>query len=341
MTTEDKQKDVTAAEQRLQAGIDAYNDGELDVAAQAFGDAEIHFRLLGNFKRAGDSRSLLADIQRLERRFQEATANYQYVLEIYESTRDAFGIVDGLLGLGHIYLAQWQLERAADTFAEAMKKARSIEYELGEADGSLGLAEVALLNDRVDQALASAQAANQTYSDMHNALGAANANRLLGEINLRRGQLAYANATIERALRTYKAVAYRIGQAEAAAVLGEIQRRRGFLEPALQTLDDARKLSRAMQDDVVESRAFLSIGDIYRQQGRTVQAETCYRDAQARAERLGASGEVEGGLGVAEAAVRLARLAGVGGRLGEAASLLNAADKAVTANSFGRRVTPM
>src|SRR5260370_17441114 len=83
MTTEDKQKDVTAAEQRLQAGIDAYNDGELDVAAQAFGDAEIHFRLLGNFKRAGASRSLLAEVQRKNNQFELAVNSYQRPMKLH------------------------------------------------------------------------------------------------------------------------------------------------------------------------------------------------------------------------------------------------------------------
>src|SRR5260370_24924188 len=83
MTTEDKQKDVTAAEQRLQAGIDAYNDGELDVAAQAFGDAEIHFRLLGNFKRAEDSRSFLAEVQRENNQFQLAATSCQRAMQLY------------------------------------------------------------------------------------------------------------------------------------------------------------------------------------------------------------------------------------------------------------------
>jgi hypothetical protein len=72
MNTQDEKKDLAAAEQRLQAGIDAYNDSKLDVAAQAFGDAEIRFRLLGNFKRAGDSRSLLAGVQRLNNQLEQA-----------------------------------------------------------------------------------------------------------------------------------------------------------------------------------------------------------------------------------------------------------------------------
>jgi len=84
----------------------------------------------------------------------------------------------------------------------------------------------------------------------------------------------------------------------------------------------------------------LSIGDIYRQQGRIAQAETCYRDAQIRIEQLGASGAVEGVLGVAEAVARLARLAVFAGRLGEATSRLTVANDAIASSSFGAHVVP-
>ena len=55
-------QDKTAAEIRLQSGIDAYNDGKLEAAADAFVAAEKLFRQMGDLKRAGDSRSMLADV---------------------------------------------------------------------------------------------------------------------------------------------------------------------------------------------------------------------------------------------------------------------------------------
>ena len=57
MTTADnekKEKDRRQAEQRLQVGLEGYKSGKLDQATEAFGDAEIRFRLVGDFKRAGD-----------------------------------------------------------------------------------------------------------------------------------------------------------------------------------------------------------------------------------------------------------------------------------------------
>ena len=42
------------AEIRLKTGIDAYSDGKLEVAAEAFIEAEKLFRQSGDLKRAGD-----------------------------------------------------------------------------------------------------------------------------------------------------------------------------------------------------------------------------------------------------------------------------------------------
>ena len=77
-------QDEKAAEKRLQAGIDAFYDGKLDTAADAFSDAEIRFRLLGDFKRSGDSRTMLADVQRQQNQLEQAANSYQKAMRLYK-----------------------------------------------------------------------------------------------------------------------------------------------------------------------------------------------------------------------------------------------------------------
>ena len=72
-----QEQDIKAAERRFDKGIEAFNDGKLDVASEAFSDAEIRFRLTGDFKRAGDSRMMIADVQRQLNQFEKATVSYQ------------------------------------------------------------------------------------------------------------------------------------------------------------------------------------------------------------------------------------------------------------------------
>lgn len=106
-------------------------------------------------------------------------------------------------------------------------------------------------------------------------------------------------------------------------------------------MNEALKQADAQQDELTEGRALLSLGDVYRQQGRIVQAQTCYTDARTRMERLSESAGVAGMIGVAEAAIRLARLAVFRGRLDEAASQLAAAHNIVTKTQLASQVVPM
>src|SRR5262252_6570613 len=116
MTTEDKKKEVAAAEQRLQAGIEAYSDGKLDVAAQAFGDAEIRFRLLGDFKRAGDSRSVLADVQRQNNQLDQAINSYHRAIKLYQDAGRPLNEANAFLAMGHIERQQAHLDRAQQAY---------------------------------------------------------------------------------------------------------------------------------------------------------------------------------------------------------------------------------
>src|SRR5437868_14958828 len=107
-------QDVTAAEKRLQAGIDAFNDGKLDRAAEAFNDAEIRFRLLGDFKRAGDARSMLADVQRQNNQLEQAVNSYQRAVKFYRDAGLPLNEAGAAPAKGHVERQQALLDRAQD-----------------------------------------------------------------------------------------------------------------------------------------------------------------------------------------------------------------------------------
>src|SRR6266516_3327453 len=89
-------QDEKTAENRLQAGIDAFYAGKLDMAAEVFSDAEIRFRLLGDFKRAGDSRSMLADVQRQNNLLEQAANSYQRAHFHWATLNDNWHILTAL-----------------------------------------------------------------------------------------------------------------------------------------------------------------------------------------------------------------------------------------------------
>src|SRR5215469_7215796 len=107
-------QDVNAAERRLQAGITALNNGTLDIAAEAFSDAEIRFRLLGDFKRAGDARSMLADVQRQNNQLEQAVNSYQRAMKFYRDAGRPLNEAGSALAMGHVERQQAHLDRAQD-----------------------------------------------------------------------------------------------------------------------------------------------------------------------------------------------------------------------------------
>src|SRR2546426_6057313 len=122
------------AEKRLKEGIDAFYDGKLDAAAEAFGDAEIRFRLLGDFKRAGDSRSMLADVQRENNRLEQAVNSYQRAIKLYRDAGRPLNEAHAALALGHIERQQAHLDRAQQMYESAQQLYNAHNYAQGQGN---------------------------------------------------------------------------------------------------------------------------------------------------------------------------------------------------------------
>jgi tetratricopeptide (TPR) repeat protein len=110
------------------------------------------------------------------------------------------------------------------------------------------------------------------------------------------------------------------------------------LNRALQTFQEGRRQSHTFHNDQAESRALLGLGDIYHQQGQIGQAKNAYTDARVRIETLG---EFAGAVGIAEAEVRLARLAIFTGDLKDADAHLTTTKEAMTRNPLAQQVSPL
>ncbi len=108
MTTQDT---ATTAQKRLQAGIEAYNEGQSEKAADAFVEAEKLFRQIGDLKRAGDSRSLLGDLQRENGLFDQAITTYRRAMKLYQEAARPVNEADMALAIGHLERQQSHLDR--------------------------------------------------------------------------------------------------------------------------------------------------------------------------------------------------------------------------------------
>src|SRR5437588_12964225 len=90
------------AEKRLQEGIAAYNDGKMEIAAEALIEAEKLFRELGDLKRAGDCRSLLADVQRENNLIEQSITSYKRSMKLYQEVVRPLNEDIESIAIGHI-----------------------------------------------------------------------------------------------------------------------------------------------------------------------------------------------------------------------------------------------
>jgi tetratricopeptide (TPR) repeat protein len=101
--TQDQEKqtqDRQLAEKRQQDGFRAFNEGKLDKAIEAFGDAEIRFRLIGDLKKAGDCRSLIAEAQSQNGEIERAINSYQRASKLYKDASQTALEAGSLLSMG-------------------------------------------------------------------------------------------------------------------------------------------------------------------------------------------------------------------------------------------------
>ena len=156
MTTSDKEKrekGLQQAETYLNAGSEARNDGKLDQAADAFGEAERRFRLAGDMERAGDSCSLLAAVQLQNNMPEQAIRSYQRALQLYKEAGCPVSEADSYLAIGHIERQLGQLDRAQASYQMAQNLYRANGSLQGLGNTMLALGHIALQRGMLKEAV--------------------------------------------------------------------------------------------------------------------------------------------------------------------------------------------
>src|SRR5438094_8406808 len=112
-------QDHVLAEKRLQEGIAAYNDGKMEIAAEALIEAEKLFREMGDLKRAGDCRSMLADVQRESNLIEQAITSYQRAMRLYREAERPLNEAHAALSIGHLQRQLTHLDKTHDSNKKA------------------------------------------------------------------------------------------------------------------------------------------------------------------------------------------------------------------------------
>src|SRR5579875_1250192 len=188
------EQDSKAAERRFDKGIEAFNDGKLDVAAEAFGDAEIRFRLAGDFKRAGDSRMMIADVQRQLNQLEQATISYQKARNHYRQAKHPLNEAGAILSLGHIERQQAHLDLAQQAYEDAQALYLSLGNAQGRGNVAMAMGHIFLQRGRVEQALEYYQRAIEEYISAGDIINEADARRSAADILRLFGRYVEANS---------------------------------------------------------------------------------------------------------------------------------------------------
>jgi len=171
MTTQDK----SAAEKRLQAGIDAYSQGKIDVAAEAFIDAEKQFRQMGDLKRAADCRSLLADVQRENNLIEQAITSYQRAMRTYHEAGRSLNEAHAALAIGHLERQLSHLDRAVEAYKHAEQLYTSTGNVQGQGSVALALGHIELQRGNTTRATEYYQQAIVYFDNAHDRINEADA----------------------------------------------------------------------------------------------------------------------------------------------------------------------
>ncbi|TMD42264.1 MAG: tetratricopeptide repeat protein [Chloroflexi bacterium] len=177
-------QDHVLAEKRLQEGIAAYNDGKMEIAAEALIEAEKLFRELGDLKRAGDCRSLLADVQRENNLIEQSITSYQRAMKLYQEAGRPLNEAQAALAIGHLERQQSHLDRAQEAYERARELYSSEKGNNAQGLGNvvLALGHLELQRGNIDRATVLYQEAISYFSNAQDSINEADARRSLADI---------------------------------------------------------------------------------------------------------------------------------------------------------------
>src|SRR6266566_1210733 len=98
----EKEPEKPSAEESFLFGVQTSNDSELEQPAEPFGEAEQSFDLGGDFKRAADSRAMIAAIESQDGLLEQSVSSYRHAIQLYQDGGRLSDKAESLLAMGHV-----------------------------------------------------------------------------------------------------------------------------------------------------------------------------------------------------------------------------------------------
>lgn len=323
----DKERDERSAEESYRAGIEAYNEGWLEAAVESFGNAERSFCLIGDLKRAGDSRAMIAMTEHQDGLLEESTGSYRRAIQLYQEASSPGDVADTFLALGHGERHLGHLDQAQEAYRMAQSLYQSLQQVRGLGRVALALGHIELQHAHLEQAAQYYQEALGSFSTMGD-----EADALSSLANVERLMVRFSEAEVHGrlALQKYRAGEDSSGSINALTDLGRLYLDAGQLDSASQALIEALEQARSADYGLGEGSVHLELAEVNLRQSQVDQA---LLEAQAALEVYT---PLHYDLGIANAQRLLAEIHLRDGQLSYAGALMEQAVRLYTTLSFPR-----
>jgi len=271
LTKNSKEQNRQSAEVSFRAGSEAYEAGRLEQAVQSFGDAERSFCLIGDFKRAGDSRAMIAMIEHQNGLLEQSISSYRCVIQLYQDAGSPSDAAASLLALGHVERHLGHLDQAQEAYLMAQSLYQSLQQAQGLGHVALALGHIALQHAHLEDAAHHYQEALGSFKLVADK---AEADALSSLANVQRlmGCYAEAEANYRLVLEKYRASGDRTGSTNALTDLGRLYLDAERLDQASQALIEALEQAQSTEYELGEGGANLGLAEVDLRQNGVDQA---------------------------------------------------------------------
>jgi DNA-binding SARP family transcriptional activator len=232
----------------------------------------------------------LTNLGRLHRRqgqLDRAAQTYRQALSLYAGLGDRASEAGALRNLGSVYWRQGHYRQAADHYQRAWTLYRQLGDEAGQADALVRLGLVDERLGQVERAAGRLQPALELFARLGDRFSEAYVLSLLARLRRQPDQLDLAAVHLEQSLAAIRQAGDRTREAYALTDLAAVHARRGRLSEAAGHLGQALVLHRRIGDRASEAEAINDLGQVLRAVGNAAEARTQHGEALNLAREIG------------------------------------------------------